>query len=468
MALENLFLGIKNFMENKKKYPVLENCTIAIIGLGYVGLPLAVEFAKKQKCNISQRILKRKIIGFDINPQRLAELKKGIDSTNEVSQQELFNTNFFDLTNKIETIAQADVFIITVPTPIDDLKKPDLAPIKKASITVAKALKIRATSLNPSIPIVIYESTVYPGTTEEICIPLIEQESGLFCEVSNKNSFACGYSPERINPGDKKHRLKDIIKITSGSCESSAKWIDFLYGSIIDAGTHLTKNIKTAEAAKIIENTQRDINIALMNELAIIFKLLNIDTLDIIEAASTKWNFIKFKPGLVGGHCIGVDPYYLTYKAQSKGYIPEIVLSGRKINDDMSKWLAEQLILEMTKKNFLLSSSNILILGFTFKENCPDIRNTKVFDLVKNLEEYKLNIDIVDPWVNPIEAENVYGVKVNKSYSKKIKYDAIVCSVAHKEFIKKNTSEWQSIIKKNGIILDLKGIVPRELNAIRI
>ena len=455
-------------MENKRKYPVLENCTIAIIGLGYVGLPLAIEFSRKQRCKISQKILKRKIIGFDINPQRLEELKKGIDSTNEVSDQELLNTNFFDLTNKIESIAQADVFIITVPTPIDAFKKPDLEPIQKASITVGKALKIRAQRLNTTIPIVIYESTVYPGTTEEICIPIIEKESGLFCKEHNKNSFACGYSPERINPGDKKRSLKDIIKITSGSSKDAAKWIDFLYGSIIEAGTHLTKNIKTAEAAKIIENTQRDINIALMNELAIIFRLLDIDTLDIIEAASTKWNFIKFKPGLVGGHCIGVDPYYLTYKAESMGYTPEIVLAGRKINDDMSNWLAEQLILEMTKKNFLLSSSNVLILGFTFKENCPDIRNTKVYDLIKKLEEYNLNLEIVDPWVNPIEAENVYGLKVNKNYSKKIKYDAIVCTVAHQEFIKKNKSDWENIINKNGIIFDLKGIVPRELNAIRI
>ena len=449
-------------------YPDLNKCTIAIIGLGYVGLPLAIGFSKKQKSFISEEKLDRKVIGFDINHQRLDELKEGFDSTNEVSKQELLSTNFFDLTNKIESIAQADVFIITVPTPIDTFKKPNLEPLKRASITVAKALKIRAKSLNRTIPIVIYESTVYPGTTEEICIPIIEKESGLFCNESNKNIFACGYSPERINPGDKERRLKDIIKITSGSCENAAKWINFLYGSIIEAGTHLTKNIKTAEAAKIIENTQRDINIALMNELAIIFGLLDIDTLDILEAASTKWNFIKFKPGLVGGHCIGVDPYYLTYKAESIGYTPEIVIAGRKINDHMSNWVAEKLILEMTKRNFFLSSSNVLILGFTFKENCPDIRNTKVYDLIKTLEEYNLNIDIVDPWVNPIEAENVYGIKIKKSYSKKTKYDAIVCTVAHNEFINKKKLDWENIINKNGIIFDLKGIVPRELNALRI
>ena len=455
-------------MGNKNNYPDLNNCTIAIIGMGYVGLPLAIEFSKSQKCLTSKKFLKRKVIGFDINPDRIDALKKGLDITNEVSKEELLNANFYDLTNKIESIADADVFIITVPTPIDSFKKPDLSPIINASTSVAKALKLRTKKSNKVIPIVIYESTVYPGTTEEICIPLIEKESGLLCNESDKNCFACGYSPERINPGDKNRRLTDIVKITSGSNPQAAKWIDLLYRSIIKAGTHLTRNIKTAEAAKIIENTQRDINIALMNELAIIFKLLEIDTLDTLKAASTKWNFIPFKPGLVGGHCIGVDPYYLTYKAKSIGYIPEVVLAGRKINDDMSKWLAAQLILEMTKKNISILNSNILILGFTFKENCPDIRNTKVFDLVKKLQEYKLNIDIVDPWVNPKEANNEYGLTVKKDYPHEKKYDAVVCAVAHKEFIKKNKLEWQKVINQNGLILDLKGIVPRELNPIRI
>ena len=455
-------------MRNKENYPDINECTIAIIGLGYVGLPLAIEFSKKQKCYVSGKILKRKIIGFDINLNRINELKNGIDITNEIESKELLNANFKDLTDKVEKIAKADVFIITVPTPIDNFKKPDLGPLKKASLTVAKALKIRSKYSNKSIPIIIYESTVYPGTTQEVCVPLIEKESELFCDISKKNSFACGYSPERINPGDKRHRLKDIIKITSGSNPKAARWINLLYGSIIQAGTHLTKDIKTAEAAKIIENTQRDINIALMNELAIIFKLLDIDTLDVLKAASTKWNFIKFQPGLVGGHCIGVDPYYLTHKAQSMGYSPEIVLSGRRINDDMSKWLAEQLILEMTKKNIPILNSKILVLGFTFKENCSDIRNTKVFDFLKILEEYNLNIEIIDPWVNPLEAKKIYGVNIKTNISKEIKYDAVVCAVAHKEFLKINKSDWKNIVDQKGIILDLKGIVPRGLHPIRV
>ena len=455
-------------MTSKNNYPDLDECIIAIIGLGYVGLPLAIEFSKKQSCFVSGKILKRKIIGFDINLERLKELKKGVDSTNEVDSKELLNTNFLDLTNKVESIAKADVFIVTVPTPIDSFKKPDLNPIMKASSTVAQALKIRSQSPSKSTPIVIYESTVYPGTTQEVCIPLIEKESGLFCDISKSNAFACGYSPERINPGDKKHRLKDIVKITSGSNTHVAKWIDLFYGSIIHAGTHLTKDIKTAEAAKIIENTQRDINIALMNELAIIFKLLDIDTLDVIQAASTKWNFIKFHPGLVGGHCIGVDPYYLTYKAQSIGYSPEIILSGRTINDNMSKWTAEQLILGLTKKNIPILKAKILILGFTFKENCPDIRNTKVFDFIKVIEEYKIKFEIIDPWVNPKEVKKVYELDIKRELPKNIKYDAVVCAVAHKNFIKMTRLDWGDLITPKGIIFDLKGIVPRELNPMRI
>ncbi len=467
MALKHLLAGIENFMENNN-YPDINKCTIAIIGLGYVGLPLAIEFSKKQKCFITGKVLDRKIIGFDINPERLKELKKGFDSTNEIDSKELLNVNFLDLTNKVASIAKADVFIITVPTPIDSFKKPDLNPIKKASLIVAEALKIRFYSSKETIPIVIYESTVYPGITQEICIPIIEKESGLFCDVSKNNVFACGYSPERINPGDKKHRLKDIVKITSGSNIIAAKWIDLLYGSIIHAGTHLTKDIKTAEAAKIIENTQRDINIALMNELAIIFKLLDIDTLDVINAASTKWNFIKFQPGLVGGHCIGVDPYYLTYRAQSIGYSPEIILSGREINDNMSKWAAEQLILELTKKNIPILNSNILVLGFTFKENCPDIRNTKVFDFIKSLEEYNLNIVTIDPWVNPIEAKKVYGLDIKRKIPKNTKFNAVVCTVAHKQFKKMQKIDWENSLEDRGIIFDLKGIVPRDLNPLRI
>ena len=451
------------------KFPDLQKCTVAVIGLGYVGLPLCIEIAKKQKCYKTGKKLNRKVIGFDIDEERISELKSGFDKTNEVNKKSLLKAEFFDLTNKIELIANADVFIITVPTPINENKKPDLIPLEKASRTVAEALKIRFKTPNNSIPIVIYESTVYPGTTQEICIPIIEKESGLLCEDSyKKNIFACGYSPERINPGDSRHRLKDIVKVTSGSNKKAAKWIDSFYRSIIKAGTHPTKNIKIAEAAKIIENTQRDINIALMNELAIIFKLLNIDTIDVLEAAGTKWNFIKFKPGLVGGHCIGVDPYYLTYKAQSLGYKPEIILAGRRINDEMSKWVAEQLILEISKKNISLVSANVLILGFTFKENCPDLRNTKVFDIVKELKEYKLNLDIVDPAINPSEAKIIYGLDIKNNIPTSKKYDAILCAVAHKNFIEMSNTEWERILKVNAIIYDLKGIVPRELNPIRL
>lgn len=455
-------------MGNKNTYPDINECTIAIIGLGYVGLPLAIEFSKKQKCFISGKILNRKIIGFDINLERIEELKKGLDNTNEIDSKDLLNANFLDLTNKVESIAKADVFIITVPTPIDSFKKPDLSPIKKASLIVAKAMKIRSQLPINTIPIVIYESTVYPGTTEEVCIPIIEKESGLFCDISKNNVFACGYSPERINPGDKEHRLKDIIKITSGSNTNVAKWIDLFYGSIIHAGTHLTKDIKTAEAAKIIENTQRDINIALMNELAIIFKLLDIDTLDVLKAASTKWNFLNFKPGLVGGHCIGVDPYYLTYKALAIGYKPEIVLAGRKINDGMSQWIAEQLILEMAKRNFNLVDSKVLFLGFTFKENCTDLRNTKIFDIIKTFKKHNIKFDIVDPWVRSKEAKKIYDLEISQKILKDAKYDLVVCSLAHKIFVEMSISDWSQILNKKGFIFDLKGIVPRELNPIRI
>ena len=447
-------------MSIKRDYPNLNECTIAIIGLGYVGLPLALEFSKRKKCYISGKNLNRKIIGFDIQPKRIEELKNGFDGTNEVNEKEIRDANFYKLTSDASSIEEADVFIVTVPTPIDDDKEPDLKPIKSASSIVAKALKNRSNSSKETIPIIIYESTVYPGTTDEVCIPLIENESGLYCKESNiDNIFACGYSPERINPGDKKHRLKDIVKVTSGSNSKVAKWIDSFYGSIIVAGTHLTKDIKTAEAAKIIENTQRDLNIALINELAIIFKLLNIDTLDVLEAASTKWNFLNFKPGLVGGHCIGVDPYYLTYKAQSIGYTPEIVLAGRRINDDMSSWIAEQIIIEMSKKKIPLLNSGILILGFTFKENCSDIRNSKIFDTINYLEKKGSDIHVYDPLI-PL---NILKKKIKNNKIKlnfKNYFDAVVISVGHELFLKIGIKNIKKLIKKNGLVLDLKSIFP--------
>ena len=459
--------------KNTFNFPNLYECTVAIIGLGYVGLPLAVEFAKKTNCLISGKKIFRKIVGFDINLKRLEELNHGLDQTNEITPKELSQVEFLDLTSKISSIARADVFIISVPTPIDKFKNPDLSALKKASITVGKALKLRAQNqqhlTSKKIPVVIFESTVFPGTTEDICVPIIEKEFG--CEKQNntkKPSFVFGYSPERINPGDKTHSLVDIKKITSGNNKSSAEWIKNFYGSIIKAGVYSAKTIKIAEAAKIIENTQRDLNIALVNELAIIFKFMNIDTLEVIEAASTKWNFIPFKPGLVGGHCIGVDPYYLTYKAELLGYSPKLVLAGRAINDSMGEWIAEQIILEMARKNINLRKANILIMGFTFKENCSDIRNTRVIDLIKYLESYKINLDIVDPLVNKKDVKDVYNINIKNHIPNKKKYSVVIATVAHADFIKIKAEYWLSLIKSNGFFFDVKGFLPKLLNAIRL
>ena len=460
---------------NKRKinYPNLRNCTVAVIGLGYVGLPLALELAKRKPCFNTGKKLQRNIIGFDINKDRIEELKKGYDRTKENIQKNLLKVNLIKLTKNIDDIAKADVFIVTVPTPIDEFKRPNLSPIKKASLTVSEALKrrklIQNNSSSNTIPIIIYESTVYPGTTQEICIPLIEKESGFFCDgKKTSNSFGCGYSPERINPGDKNKNITTIVKVTSGSSYEVSKWVNDLYSSFIKAGTYMVKDIKTAEAAKIIENTQRDINIALINELSKIFKLLEIDTLDVLDAASTKWNFLKFKPGLVGGHCIGVDPYYLTHKAESIGYSPEMVLAGRRINDGMAQWIGEQLILEMNKKNISVSNSRILILGFAFKENCPDVRNTKVYDLARILKKHNLKLDIIDPWVDSKEVQNIYQIEVLNNLNSNKNYDVAISAVAHKDFIRMTIKEWEGLLKPNGIFFDLKGIIPRKLSPIRI
>ena len=459
------------FDKNKFNYPDIHNLTLAIIGLGYVGLPLGVELAKKQKCVLTGISLSRKVIGFDIDKERIEELKNGFDRTNEISNN--LKDVFIDLTSDFKKLITADIFIITVPTPIDKDKKPDLTILKNATTTVAKVLKLKKEiefhSNNNSIPIVIYESTVYPGTTEEICIPLIEKESGLNCDgLKNSTSFSCGYSPERINPGDKKHSIRDIVKVTSGSNKETALWIDNFYGSIIDAGTYKAQSIKIAEAAKIIENTQRDINIALVNELAIIFKLMEIDTLDVIKAASTKWNFIPFKPGLVGGHCIGVDPYYLTHKSQELGYLPEVVLAGRKINDGMAKWIVEQLILEMYRKDIPIKSANILILGFTFKENCPDIRNTKVLEIANILKKYHNEIDIVDPWVDKTSVKEKYNIQVSDKVIQGKKYSVVISTVAHKQFLEMSLDDWKSLVKTKGLFFDLKGLIPRKLEPLRL
>ncbi len=418
---------------------------LAIIGLGYVGLPLAIEFAKK-----------RKVIGYDLNDRRVSELNKSIDSTLESSSTELEavsgNTTF---TTDINQIKKCNCFVITVPTPIDDHRKPDLMPLIKASKAVGEILM--------SNDIVIYESTVFPGATEEVCVPILEKHSGL----KFNQDFFCGYSPERINPGDKEHRLPNIKKITSGSIPEIADVIDNLYKEIIVAGTHKAHTIKIAEAAKVIENTQRDLNIALINELALIFNKANIDTEAVLEAAGTKWNFLPFRPGLVGGHCIGVDPYYLTYKAEELGYSPEVILAGRRLNDGMGEYVADHLIRELKNRNIDSKKSSVLIMGLSFKENCPDIRNTRVVDTINKLKEKGMEVDIYDPWVDSNEAESEYGLRPVESF-KYDYYNAVVITVAHDEFRKMDSNDIRKLLKKDGIIFDLKYVLPIEGSDIRL
>ena len=453
----------------KPPFPDLNTCTVAVIGLGYVGLPLAVELAKHQACVRTGAPLRRKVIGFDINQQRLSELAAGVDRTNEISAAELKAAELLAFTSDVAQLAQADVFVVTVPTPIDSAKRPDLTPLEKASATVGTALKARAQRFAASAesittPIVIYESTVYPGATEEVCVPILERESGL----KFNEGFCCGYSPERINPGDTEHKLSTIIKVTSGSTLEAADWVDSFYGSIISAGTHQAASLKVAEAAKVIENTQRDLNIALVNELAIIFRRMGIDTHDVLEAAGSKWNFLPYRPGLVGGHCIGVDPYYLTYKAEQLGYHPQVVLAGRRINDNMAQWVVEQLILEMAKRGMVIAGAKVLVLGLTFKENCRDLRNTRVVDMLHALQHFGIDPVVVDPWVDLEEAERQYGFKVLPEITVGEVYCAVLAAVAHNQFRSIRLDEWSKLVKKDGLILDLNEIVPRKLNAIRL
>jgi len=405
---------------------------IALIGLGYVGLPLSVEFGKK-----------RTVIGYDIKHSRINELEKGIDSTLETSSSELKEAKYLSFTTNKEDIADCNIFIVTVPTPIDKNKKPNLNPLKESTKLIASILK--------QGDIVIYESTVYPGVTEDVCVPILEKHSSL---TFNKD-FYCGYSPERINPGDKKHRLANIQKVTAGSTPEIADEIDDLYKEIITAGTFKASSIKVAEAAKVIENTQRDVNIALVNELALIFNKLNIDTESVLKAAGTKWNFLPFRPGLVGGHCIGVDPYYLTHKALEVGYNPEIILAGRRINDNMGAYVAEQVSRLMNKKRINVVDANILIMGLAFKENCPDIRNTRVVDLVKEFKSFNCNVDVYDPWVIKEEALEEYNIElINKP--KTDNYDAILLSVAHQEFKQLSLEQINIFGKKNYVLYDIK------------
>ena len=441
--------------------PPLASCTVAVIGLGYVGLPLAVELAKHQECVRTGEPLRRRVIGFDVNTLRLEELRAGHDRTREISPSELQAATGLELTADPALLAQADVFVVTVPTPIDSAKRPDLTPLEKASATVGRALKQRRSA---TTPVVIFESTVYPGTTEEVCVPILERES----DLRFNKGFACGYSPERINPGDQEHRLTTIIKVTSGSTPEAAAWVDDFYGSIIKAGTHPAASLKVAEAAKVIENTQRDLNIALVNELAIIFRKLEIDTLDVLEAAGSKWNFLPFRPGLVGGHCIGVDPYYLTHKAEQLGYHPQVVLAGRRINDGMGSWVVEQLVLALARRGMVIAGARVLVLGLSFKENCPDLRNTRVVDVIEALRRYGMEPVVVDPWVDPEEAQRDYGLDVMAEIPPGSSWQGVVVAVAHQQFTGLPAEHWRQLLAANGVLLDLKGIVPRELGALRL
>ena len=411
--------------------------TIAIIGLGYVGLPLAVEFGKQYRT-----------YGFDIDARRIQQLNEGHDHTREVEPERLAEATQLTCTSELADIRDANTYIVTVPTPIDAFKTPDLSPLRAASRTVAQVLKPGDT--------VIYESTVYPGATEEVCVPILEADSGL----TFNQDFVVGYSPERINPGDKEHRVNSILKVTAGSTPEAADQIDALYASIIDAGTHKATSIKVAEAAKVIENTQRDVNIALINELAMVFEKLGIDTLEVLEAAGTKWNFLPFRPGLVGGHCIGVDPYYLTHKAQSVGYHPDMILSGRRINDGMGPYVAERVLKLMTKKCIQVVDSNILVMGFTFKENCPDIRNTRVIDVVKELKSYNANVDVWDPWAEDDEVKHEYGMDLITQPQPK-HYDAIIITVGHNEFKAMTRADLAKLGKDNHLVFDVKHLLPK-------
>lgn len=415
----------------------LSQTKIAIIGLGYVGLPLAVEFGKKFET-----------LGFDINNSRVSELLSGEDSTLECSPEELAEANLLTYSADVDALKNCNIYIVTVPTPIDEHKQPDLTPLIKASEMLGKVIN--------KGDIIIYESTVYPGATEEVCIPVVEKYSGL---TFNQDFFA-GYSPERINPGDKEHRVTNILKVTSGSTVEIAETVDTLYRSIITAGTHKASSIKVAEAAKVIENTQRDVNIALINELSIIFNKLDIDTLEVLEAAGSKWNFLPFRPGLVGGHCIGVDPYYLTHKAQSVGYHPEMILAGRRLNDGMAEYVVSQLVKQMMKKRIHVNGANVLVMGLTFKENCPDLRNTKVVDIVSELKEYNINADIVDPWCSNEDAQHEYGLSVIKEV-KSGHYDAIILAVAHNEFKVMGVENIKALGKQQHVLYDLKYVLPK-------
>lgn len=426
------------------KLVAVEAVRLGVIGLGYVGLPLCIEFGKS-----------RPVVGFDINKDRIDELRRGVDNTLEATTEELLSAKHLTFTAAPEDLRQCNVFIVTVPTPIDEYKRPDLTPLIEASKTIGALLKTG--------DVVIYESTVYPGATEEDCVPVLEQCSGLKYNVD----FFAGYSPERINPGDKEHRVTTIKKVTAGSTPEVAELVDALYREIITAGTHKASSIKVAEAAKVIENTQRDLNIALINELAIIFNKMGIDTESVLEAAGTKWNFLPFRPGLVGGHCIGVDPYYLTHKAQAIGYHPEVILAGRRVNDGMGQYVAAQLVKAMTKRKIQVDGARVLVMGLTFKENCPDLRNTRVLDILSELGEYNVSVDVVDPWVNSEEAHAEYGLELIET-PEQGKYDAIVVAVAHKQFREMGAATIRALGKSPHVLYDLKYVLPSDEADLRL
>ncbi|QIC61241.1 Vi polysaccharide biosynthesis UDP-N-acetylglucosamine C-6 dehydrogenase TviB [Acinetobacter schindleri] len=423
---------------------VFDDLKIAIIGLGYVGLPLAVEFGKKVP-----------VVGFDIHQKRIDELRSGRDHTLEVSPEELAQATQLTYSAELNDLKDCNFFIVTVPTPIDEFKQPDLTPLIKASQSIGQVLS--------KDDVVVYESTVYPGATEETCIPVLEQVSGL---KFNQDFFA-GYSPERINPGDKLHRVTNILKITSGSTPEVADFVDEVYNLIIEAGTHKAPSIKVAEAAKVIENTQRDVNIALINELAVIFNKMDIDTEAVLQAAGTKWNFLPFRPGLVGGHCIGVDPYYLTHKAQSIGYHPEIILAGRRLNDGMGAYVVTQLVKGMIKKKIQVEGAKVLVLGLSFKENCPDIRNTKIIDIVHELQEYHIQADVYDPWVDASEAEHEYGITPVQKLENG-QYDAVILAVAHDQFKAMDVDVIRGLGKANHVLYDLKYVLSQSESDLRL
>jgi UDP-N-acetyl-D-galactosamine dehydrogenase len=417
---------------------------IAVVGLGYVGLPLAVAFSKKFD-----------VAGFDVNSARIAQLRMGTDLTREVTDLELGQSAKLSYTDELQDLQSCNFFIISVPTPIDEHKQPDMLALIEASRMVSRVLK--------KGDVVVYESTVYPGATEEVCVPVLEKSSGLCFN----EDFVVGYSPERINPGDKVHRLENITKVTSGSTPEAAELVDWVYGQIIEAGTFKASSIKVAEAAKVIENTQRDLNVALVNELAIIFNRMGIDTQEVLEAAGTKWNFLKFWPGLVGGHCIGVDPYYLTHKAQSLGYHPEIILAGRRLNDSMGVYVTSQLIKAMIKRRIHVDGARVLVMGLAFKENCPDIRNSRVVDIVRDLQQYNIEVDVYDPWVEPKEALREYEIHLT-AQPVKGHYDAVIVAVAHDQFRNIGSVQIRSFAKSNSVLFDLKYVFGRDESDIRL